>query len=237
MDRRWATSSPTGSAGRRTCPIPLELAVAGAVAALTVSFTVLAVAWRTPRYADERAAGRRPPGWPRCVGSRAWFVGAARPRDRSSSLYTVMVAVARRGQPDQPVLRHLLRLLWVGFVPLSLLLRPGLQGDQPGPHHQRGVRQGSRAATPTRGSSPTPSGSATGRQPWASSRSCGWSSSTRSRPSSARSGCGARPTSPRCCWAGRCSAARFYERADPFEVYSTLVVPDVGVGPAGASSW
>ena len=29
----------------------------------------------------------------------------------------------------------------------------------------------------------------------------------------------------------------FYEHADPFEVYSTLVVAAVGVGPAGRSSW
>ena len=120
--------------------------------------------------------------------------------------YTVMVAVARRGQPDQPVLRDLLRAA-VGRLRAGLAaLRAGVQGDQPGAHHQRGVREAHRQRPRPGCLRPTPSGSATGRPRSASTRSCGWSWSTRSRPSSGRCGCGARRTSRRCCSAARCSA-------------------------------
>ena len=55
-----------GIGGAKDLPISPELAIAGAVAALTVSFTVLAVAWRTPRY--DAATSGRPGARP---GSRA----------------------------------------------------------------------------------------------------------------------------------------------------------------------
>ena len=42
-----------GLGGAKDLPIPVELAVSGAVAALVVSFTVLAVAWRSPRFHGE----------------------------------------------------------------------------------------------------------------------------------------------------------------------------------------
>ena len=51
-----------GIGGAKDLPIPPELAIIGAVAALTVSFTVLAIAWRTPRY-DESRTGRPAPEW------------------------------------------------------------------------------------------------------------------------------------------------------------------------------
>lgn len=46
-----------GIGGAKDLPIPLELAIAGAVTALVISFTVLAIAWRTPRY-DAATSGR-----------------------------------------------------------------------------------------------------------------------------------------------------------------------------------
>ena len=46
-----------GIGGAKDLPIPLELAIAGAVAALVLSFTVLAIAWRKPRY-DAATSGR-----------------------------------------------------------------------------------------------------------------------------------------------------------------------------------
>ena len=51
--------SAHGLGGAKDLPISSELAIAGAVAALVVSFTVLAVAWRQPRY---DARDERPPG-------------------------------------------------------------------------------------------------------------------------------------------------------------------------------
>ena len=49
-----------GIGGAKDLPISPELAIAGAVAALTVSFTVLAIAWRNPRY-DAATSGRPTP--------------------------------------------------------------------------------------------------------------------------------------------------------------------------------
>ena len=44
-----------GLGGQKDLPVPLSLAVTGSVAALVISFTVLAVAWRHPRYAGRPA--------------------------------------------------------------------------------------------------------------------------------------------------------------------------------------
>ena len=49
-----------GIGGAKDLPVSPELAISGAVAALVVSFTVLAIAWRTPRY-DEATSGRPAP--------------------------------------------------------------------------------------------------------------------------------------------------------------------------------
>ena len=70
----WGEVFAHGIGGSKDLPIPLELTIAGAVAALTVSFTVLAIAWRTPRY-DGDETGRPAPDWlARTVDSRPWFV-------------------------------------------------------------------------------------------------------------------------------------------------------------------
>ncbi len=75
----WDDVFAHGIGGSKDLPIPLELTIAGAVAALTVSFTVLAIAWRTPRY-DGDETGRPAPAWlARVVDSRPWFVVLARP--------------------------------------------------------------------------------------------------------------------------------------------------------------
>ena len=47
-----------GIGGAKDLPIPAEYAIAGAGAALAVSFIVLALAWRTPRFDAATAAGR-----------------------------------------------------------------------------------------------------------------------------------------------------------------------------------
>ena len=46
-----------GIGGSKDLPIPLGLALAGGAAALAISFVVLAIAWRNPRY-DAGVQGR-----------------------------------------------------------------------------------------------------------------------------------------------------------------------------------
>lgn len=51
-----------GIGGAKDLPIPAAYAMAGACAALAVSFIILALAWRTPRF-DAVHHGRPVPGW------------------------------------------------------------------------------------------------------------------------------------------------------------------------------
>ena len=60
-----------GLGGPKDLPISLSLAIAGAVAALVLSFVVLAFAWRTPRF-DPATAGRPVPRLDALVSSPAW---------------------------------------------------------------------------------------------------------------------------------------------------------------------
>ena len=109
-----------------------------------------------------------------------------------------------------------------GWSRLSLLFGPGVEGDQPGPHRStsRSRRLSGERPGPRRLRA-TPSGWATGRRRSACSRSCGWSWSTPTRTE----------LGPVRLWCavyvalmllgGALFGNGFYERADPFEVYST----------------
>jgi len=121
--------SAHGIGGSKDLPIPLELTIAGAVAALTVSFTVLAVAWRTPRY-DEQTGRPAPQRLARLVDSRAWFV-VLRALGMLAFLYTVMVAVLGEDTLINPFFGIFYVLLWVGFVPLSLAFGPAYKAISP----------------------------------------------------------------------------------------------------------
>jgi hypothetical protein len=119
-----------GIGGSKDLPIPLELTIAGAVAALTVSFTVLAVAWRTPRY-DEGDTGRPAPRrLAAVVDSQAFFV-VLRTLGMLAFAYTVMAAVLGDDILNNPFFGIFYVLLWVGFVPLSLLFGPVYKAISP----------------------------------------------------------------------------------------------------------
>lgn len=112
-----------GIGGPKDLPITLGLTLAGASAALVVSFTVLAVAWRSPRY-DAATSGRPAPALlARVVDSAAWrttwrVVGFV------VFLYGAMVAVAGKDLVTNPVFGMFYVWWWVGLVPLSLLFGP-----------------------------------------------------------------------------------------------------------------
>ncbi|WP_296602134.1 hypothetical protein [Nocardioides sp.] len=112
-----------GIGGPKDLPITLGLTLAGASAALVVSFTVLAVAWRSPRY-DAATSGRPAPALlAQVVDSTAWrttwrVVGFV------VFLYGAMVAVAGKDLVTNPVFGMFYVWWWVGLVPLSLLFGP-----------------------------------------------------------------------------------------------------------------
>ena len=122
--------SAHGLGGAKDLPIPSELAIAGAVAALVVSFTVLAVAWREPRY-DAATSGRPAPAWlDRLVSSRALAV-TARVLGMAFFLYVGAAAVFGQDTLINPFLGTVYVLLWVGLVPASLLLGPVFKAVSP----------------------------------------------------------------------------------------------------------
>ena len=110
------TISAHGLGGAKDLPIPSELAIAGAVAALVVSFTVLAVAWREPRY-DTATSGRPAPAWlDRLVSSRAFAI-LGRTVGMVFFLYVGAAAVFGKDTLVNPFLGTFYALLWVGLVP------------------------------------------------------------------------------------------------------------------------
>ncbi len=99
------------------------MAIAGAVAALTISFTVLIVAWRTPRYDSATSGTPAPPLLTRIVDSRAFTI-ATRSVGMTIFAFTAMAAVLGQDRLTNPVFGIIYVWLWVGLVPLSVLFGP-----------------------------------------------------------------------------------------------------------------
>ncbi len=115
--------STHGVGGAKDLPLSPELAIAGAVAALTVSFTVLALAWRSPRY-DAATSGRPAPrALGRLVDSTGFRV-ALRVLGLLLLAYSGVAAVLGQDLLTNPVFGLFYVWWWVGLVPLSLLLGP-----------------------------------------------------------------------------------------------------------------
>ena len=111
-----------GIGGARDLPISAELAIAAGVAAVVVSFTVLALAWRQPRYVSP--AGRSAPaGVARIVDASATR-GLLRGLGLLAAAYAMVALWGGQDSPENPFFGMFYVLLWVGLVPASLLLGP-----------------------------------------------------------------------------------------------------------------
>lgn len=121
--------SAHGLGGQQDLPISLTLAVAGAVAALVVSFTVLVLAWRRPRYGSDD--GRPVPAALDRVVSHPAFTLALRFVGMVMFVYTVMVAVFGVDKIINPFFGIVYVWLWVGIVPMSLLFGPFYKAISP----------------------------------------------------------------------------------------------------------
>lgn len=214
-----------GLGGQQDLPVPLSLAIAGSVAALVVSFTVLAVAWRSPRYVGRPALPV--PALGRVVLSGP-FQAALKVLGLLLLAYTVMVATLGEDLLTNPVFGIFLVWLWVGIVPASLLLGPAFRAISP---HRTLVELLARAtgADPADGVAAYPA--RLGYWPAALGLlAFVWFELI--YPFSTELG-------PVRLWlaaylgvmlvGGAVFGTRFFERADPFEVYSSLL--------AGLSPW
>jgi hypothetical protein len=113
-----------GLGGAKDLPVPGQLAIAGGTAALIVSFCVLILAWRTPRYADPahpRTAGRPLPAGLARVLDSPWYRGVLRFLGLLFAGYFTWALVAGPDLVTNPVFGTYYVLLWVGIVPASLL--------------------------------------------------------------------------------------------------------------------
>jgi hypothetical protein len=109
-----------GLGGAKDLPIPLALAVTGATAALVVSFCVLALAWRTPRYQGPRPGRPVPEGFARVVDGSA-FEWTLRVIGLLFTAYLVWALVWGPDLVNNPALGTFYVLVWVGLVPASLV--------------------------------------------------------------------------------------------------------------------
>jgi len=115
-----------GVGGARDLPIPASLAISAATAALVVSFTVLIVAWRSPRY-DARTQGRPLPAALARLIDSAGLRWTLRVLGLVVAGYLVWALLAGPDAVTNPVFGSFYVLLWVGIVPFSLLFGPAFR--------------------------------------------------------------------------------------------------------------
>ncbi|MCR1786004.1 hypothetical protein KVF89_25950 [Nocardioides carbamazepini] len=113
-----------GIGGQADLPISLELAVSGAVAALVVSFTVLAVAWRRPRYDAGAFPGIPAPRFLDVITGSAAFRVALRAVGMVIALFAVFTAVFGQDSLTNPFFGIVYVWWWVGLIFASALLGP-----------------------------------------------------------------------------------------------------------------
>ncbi|MGA8845184.1 MAG: hypothetical protein WB471_01040 [Nocardioides sp.] len=112
-----------GIGGQKDLPISLNLAIAGGIAALVVSFTVLAIAWRSPRY-DEQGAGRAAPRLLSSFVTSPAFHVALRVFGMVVFLFAVVTSIFGRESSINPVFGIFFVWLWVGVPAMSVLFGP-----------------------------------------------------------------------------------------------------------------
>ena len=109
-----------GLGGAQDLPISRELAILGAAAAVAISFVVLALAWRKPRY-DAATSGRLAPAWLAAFVDSVWWRGLLRLVGLLALIYLVVVAVFGKDLLINPIFGIFYVWIWVG-VPVASLL-------------------------------------------------------------------------------------------------------------------
>ena len=120
----WAAAVPAhGIGSREDLPLPLGWAIAGAAAAVVLSFVLLGLLWREPRL-DAASAGRPlPAGLARLLDAPA-FRRALAAVGLVAAAWTLLALLAGPDDNRNPVPWVVYVLLWVGIVPASVLLGP-----------------------------------------------------------------------------------------------------------------
>jgi hypothetical protein len=108
-----------GIASRRDLPLPFSFVVIGAALALLISFAILIYAWRQPRF--ERVGGRPMPGLTEVVDHPIVRL-IARGLVLATYLWAGLAIMAGQDLLTNPIFGFVYVWMWVGLVPISLLL-------------------------------------------------------------------------------------------------------------------
>jgi hypothetical protein len=110
-----------GIGGASDLPIPLSYALSGAAWALTVSFAILAFSWPTSRFRGDDAGRDLPAAVSTVVGSR-WTRALLRTLGLALAVYVGWAAVAGQDVAVNPAIGMFYVVVWVAMVPVSLLV-------------------------------------------------------------------------------------------------------------------
>lgn len=120
-----------GLGGGSDLPISAAQAVFGGTAALTVSFAVLVLAWRKPRYEDGDD-GRPAPPWLAGLVDHPGFAWGPRALGLLVAALGTWSLLAGPDDPGvNPVFGLVYVVLWVGLVPASIVLGPVVRALSP----------------------------------------------------------------------------------------------------------
>lgn len=113
-----------GIGGRQDLPISLTELVIGAVLALVISFTVLGATWRQPRLDPDGTTARPVPAWLQAWADAPAWRWTLRLLGLALFAHFGVGLLAGPDTAENPTAGALYVLLWVGIVPASLLLGP-----------------------------------------------------------------------------------------------------------------
>jgi hypothetical protein len=108
-----------GIASRHDLPLPFSFVVVGAVLALTISFVILIFAWRRPRF--DRVGGHPMPRLTAVVDHPITRL-VARAVVLAAFVWAGLAMMAGQDLLTNPIFGFVFVWMWVGLVPISLLL-------------------------------------------------------------------------------------------------------------------
>jgi hypothetical protein len=112
-----------GIGGRQDLPVPFGLAVAGAAVAIAVSFVVLGLAWRSPKYHGNASGKPLPAAITRTVDA-GWFRWIVRLVGLATFGYAMVSLMFGVDRLTNPIFGFIYILVWVGLVPVSIVFGP-----------------------------------------------------------------------------------------------------------------
>nr|BFF16736.1 hypothetical protein GCM10025730_02570 [Promicromonospora thailandica] len=127
MTPRHAPLAAHGVGSSQDLPLPFDLVLQAGTVAVVLSFLAVTVLWRTPRAGGAR---RLPAVWDAVLRSRAWRV-PLRLVVLAVAGYVVGDALLGPRDATNPAAHALFVWLWVGLVPVSVLLGPVWRGLNP----------------------------------------------------------------------------------------------------------